>query len=260
MTRRHVTFTLGAETLVGTLDDGGGPRGLLIVSGGSETRSGAFDSHARLAASLAAHGQSVFRFDRRGVGDASGEDLGFLHSEEDITAALTQFRQLCPDLRHIAAYGNCDAASALMLGRGFGLDALVLANPWTFDEGSEKQTPPAAIRARYLDKLRNPRELRRLMVGEVSLGNLANSLKDMAFSKNETSQLGKDITASLTGFSGDVRILLAGKDRTAGAFLANCPNCDQPAFRREGADHGFSDPDDQAWLESQIVAAIEAMA
>src|SRR3546814_21064468 len=55
------------------------------------------------------------------------------------------------------------------------LDALILANPWTY-EGSEDDEsdapalpPAAAIRARYLARLRDPTSLLRLLKGEVDL-------------------------------------------------------------------------------------------
>lgn len=257
MTRRHLTFSCDGETLVGTLDEAGAGTGLLIVSGGSEPRNGAFAGHARLAARIRTRGYPVFRFDRRGVGDSSGIDAGFRHSQADITAAIAQFRRECPWMHRIVAFGNCDGAAALMLGEGFGLHALALANPWTFDDGHSQETPSEAIKARYVEKLRNPRELGRLLTGKVSLAGVARSLKQVVAGENSTSDLGMALSESLSHFDGDFRILLAGRDRTAQAFHTNYPLGDEPILVCEEADHAFSDPLNHSWLEDQIVSLME---
>src|SRR6188768_4031138 len=101
MSREHLTFACAGDTLVGTLDDAVGASGLLLVSGGNEIRAGAFSGQAELAARIAAAGFPVFRFDRRGVGDSTGENRGFRDSGEDIAAALTSFRHECPGLARV---------------------------------------------------------------------------------------------------------------------------------------------------------------
>ena len=71
--------------------------------------------------------------------------------------------------------GNCDAASALMLAGGAGLDALVLSNPWTIEEPDA--APPAdAVRDHYRRRLADPAAIRRLLTGQVSLRKLLASL------------------------------------------------------------------------------------
>lgn len=256
MTRRHLTFACEGETLVGTLDEAAGNIGLLVVSGGNETRSGAFAGQGRLAGRLADRGYPVFRFDRRGVGDSSGVNTGFRTSLPDIAAATAAFRMHCPHLKRVVCFGNCDAASALMLGRGCGAHALVLANPWTFDEGQEDHAPPAVIRARYRDKLTNPREVARLLTGGISLRGVIRTLAK-ARKASVVSALGAEMAEQMVCYDGEVRILLAGRDRTARAFRSNYPASDARILLREGADHAFSDPADRAWLEQQIVEALE---
>jgi exosortase A-associated hydrolase 1 len=177
VSRRQFTFDCAGSALAATLDEAPGAAGLLIVTGGNETRAGAFSSQAELAARIATAGHPVLRFDRRGVGDSEGVNMGFRHSAEDIAAALAAFRARCPALERIVAFGNCDAASALMLGGGGGFDGLVLSNPWTYeDDHADAPPPPAAIRARYAAKLTNPRELVRLLTGKVNLAKLARGL------------------------------------------------------------------------------------
>ena len=118
-----MTFPIGSSTLAGTLDTAEGATGLLIVSGGSEIRSGAFSGQSLLAARIAEAGFPVFRFDRRGIGDSDGEDRGFRSSMNDIAAALAAFQAMAPKLDRVIGFGNCDAASALMLGGGVPVDA-----------------------------------------------------------------------------------------------------------------------------------------
>ena len=177
MSRRlHLTFNCEGSTLAGTLDTAPLTTGLLLVSGGNELRSGAFRGQARLAQTIAKRGFPVFRYDRRGVGDSEGENLGFTQSEPDIRAAIEAFRAIAPQVKRIVAYGNCDAASALMLAGGAGCDALVLSNPWTIEDEDDDTPPPQAIRARYLQKLGNPSEVARLLRGGVNLRKLAGGL------------------------------------------------------------------------------------
>jgi predicted alpha/beta hydrolase len=120
MSRLPLTFGCGTLRLAATLDTAPGTAGLLIVSGGNEIRSGAFGGQAELAARIARAGFPVFRFDRRGVGDSEGENRGFRRSARDIAAAIEAFRAIAPQIERVVAFGNCDAASALMLGGGAG--------------------------------------------------------------------------------------------------------------------------------------------
>ncbi|WP_338245196.1 hydrolase 1, exosortase A system-associated [Aurantiacibacter hainanensis] len=256
MTRRHLTFPCEGASLVGTLDNATGTAGLLIVSGGNEVRSGAFAGQARLAASLASRGYPVFRFDRRGVGDSSGTNAGFHGSRSDIEAAVETFRRECSHVSRLVAFGNCDAASALMLWQGCGAHALVLANPWTFDEGQAETTPSTALKARYRQKLGNPRELARLLTGKVSLRGVARDL-GKARKASGLTRLGAEMAERMASFRGDTRILLAGRDRTAQAFRSHYPLAGETVLLREGADHAFSEPADRDWLEQQIVGLLE---
>jgi len=213
--RRHLSFACAAETLIGTLDSAAGRAGLLIVSGGNEIRSGAFSGQAQIAARIAAEGFPVFRFDRRGIGDSSGENAGYLGSQADIAAAIDAFRALCPQMQAIIAFGNCDAASALMLGAGHGADGLILANPWTFEDTAHGAAPPPqAIRARYTERLRNPREWLRLLRGGVDLGKLARGLIAAIRPAPAASGLFEDMRQGLERFEGNganAQILLAGR-------------------------------------------------
>lgn len=267
MTRLSHTFACGSLTLVGTLDTANRSTGLLIVSGGNEIRSGAFGGQAALAARIARAGYPVFRFDRRGVGDSAGENRGFRHSAKDIAAAIDTLRAMVPQVNRVVAFGNCDAASALMLAGGAGCDALVLSNPWTIEQDAangpaDDTPPPAALRARYLEKLKNPREIIRLLGGGVNLAKLARGLARSLRPAPPPSSLAQEMRAGLATFTGDVRILVATADRTAQVFEAAWgaveANGDPRIRRCEGAGHAYVEPEHRDWLEAQILAALSA--
>lgn len=261
MTRLSHTFGCGSLTLAGTLDTAPGNSGLLIVSGGNEIRSGAFGGQADMAARIARAGFPVFRFDRRGIGDSEGENRCFRSSAKDIAAALHAFRAMATQVGRVVAFGNCDAASALMLAGGAGCDALVLSNPWTIEESAangaaDDTPPPAAIRARYAEKLANPREIARLLRGGVDLRKLARGLAQSVRPSPAPSSLAEDMRAGLAGFTGDVRILLATADRTAQVFAGAWDRNDPRIHRCQGAGHAYVDPAHRNWLEAQLLAAL----
>lgn len=256
MSRRHLAFACDGARLVGTIDDAPGATGLLIVSGGNEIRAGAWNGQALLAARLAARGVPVFRFDRRGVGDSEGANAGFRHSAPDIRAALAAFRAAAPHVGRVIAWGNCDAASALMLGAGLGADGLVLSNPWTIDTPDESDddaqaAPPAALRAHYARRLRDPAALLRLLRGGVSLSGLFASLLAMVRRPKPTTLAG-EVRDGIAAFTGPVRILIAGRDRTALAFLGQWDKHDPRLAQCPDASHSFVETEAHEWLEQQI--------
>ena len=257
MSRQHLTFACGPDTLVGTLDrdSATGPAGLLLVSGGRELRSGSWGGQAQMAARLAAAGVPVLRYDRRGVGQSEGRDPGFQGSREDIAAALTAFRAAAPGLRKVIAFGNCDAAAALMLhGAALGLDGLVLANPWTLETDETEAAPPTALRQRYLAKLTNPREVLRLLTGGVNLAKLLHGLRQAAKAPTKSGLLA-DMAEGLARLTGPATILLATGDRTAQMFAAVWPADDTRIQRHASAGHSFAGQDAQDWLFERLIEA-----
>lgn len=255
--RRHLSFPCGQDTLVGTVDTEAatGPVGVLLVSGGREVRSGSWGGQAQFAAHLAAAGIPVFRYDRRGIGESEGTDPGFLHTSADIAAGLAAFRAAVPTLRRVIAFGNCDAAAALMLhGADLSLDGLVLANPWTLEADEAEAAPPAALRQRYLAKLANPREVLRLLTGGVNLAKLARGLRSAA-KPAPKSTLVDQMAANLARFPGPVTILLATGDRTAQMFEAVWPANDPRIQRHASSGHSFAGEVAQVWLLEQVLAA-----
>lgn len=266
MTRIPLTFESGSTRLTGTLDAAPGTTGVLLVTGGNEVRAGAFSGQAQLAARIARAGFPVFRFDRSGTGDSDGENAGFEGSRADIEAALTRFRAMAPTMTRVVGLGNCDAASALMLAGGAGCDALVLSNPWTIEGNSapaDEEAPPVeaqspeAVRARYMAKLKDPREVARLLRGGVNLRKLFGGLKQAARTAPPPSSLAEAMRQGIEGFQGPVLFLVAGADRTGQLFESRWGK-DDPRLRRcDGASHAFVEPHARDWLFEQVLSVLK---
>ena len=254
MSRLALTFVCKTCTLGATLDTAPGSTGLLMVTGGTEIRSGAFGGHSRLAARIAAAGFPVLRFDRRGIGDSEGDDPGFAASAPDIEAARLAFLAMSPQVNRIVGWGNCDAASALMINKGCGLDGLVLSNPWTI-EADDGLPPSSAIRARYAAKLANPREVIRLMSGRVNYRKLLAGLARSASGARSGGNLVSAMRDGLGGFGGPVSILLGGADRTARQFQEDWGEDERIVDLADG-DHAFSTEEARLFLEEQLLAAL----
>ena len=271
MNRKHFTFACEGAELAGSLDMAAATTGLLIVSGGNEVRAGPWGSQAQLADRIAAAGFPVLRFDRRGIGDSEGSNGGFTASAPDIAAAIRAFRAHVPTLRRIVAYGNCDAASALMLSGGQGCDALVLANPWTFDPEPDAPAevpaepaaptpmPPAALRSYYLRRMLNPAAWKRLLKGKVKVGEMAASLVEAVGPDGPPSSLAQAMADGLKTFTGPATILLAENDRTAQAFKAAWDKNDPRLRTCPGAGHSFVEPQARIWLQGQILGALRGL-
>lgn len=260
MSRRHITFPCHGAQLVGTIDEAPdqsrAETGLLLVTGGNEVRSGAWNGQAQFAARIASGGFPVLRFDRRGVGDSEGENKGFRASAPDIAAALAAFRQQCPQLSRVIGLGNCDAAAALMLAGGSGLDALVLSNPWTIDDDGE-DAPAEVVRDHYRRRLADPAAIRRLLTGKVSLRKLAGSLlAAIRPAPKRPAGLAAEIAEGIAGFQGPVRFLVAGRDRTGLAFLAKWNKADPRIRICPEATHSYVEPHARDWLVEQVLEVL----
>lgn len=265
MSRRHLTFSCEGCSLAATLDDADGQTGLLIVSGGNEVRSGPFGSQALIASQVANVGYPVFRFDRRGVGDSEGTNGTFEASGPDINAALACFREQAPHLRRVVAFGNCDAASALAIRGAGGFNAMILANPWTFDpvevEGDQPpatQMTPQRLRAHYLRRLTDPRAWLRLLTGQVRAGSLASSLKGATAADAPASRLLSQIKEGIDRFDGKTTVLIAQRDRTGLAFLDHWDQSDPRLRLCADASHSFVEAGARAWLLDRILEALRS--
>ncbi len=254
--RRFVAVACEGETLAATLDEADETTGLLIVSGGNEIRSGAHRGMADLAQRLAATGTPVFRYDRRGVGDSTGDNHGFLSGEPDLIAAAAAFRTAAPHVARVVGFGNCDAASTLALfGRSAGIDRIILANPWVI-EPIDDLPPAAAIRARYGERLRDPATWRRAISGQISLTKLFKGLKRVVTAQaEERAPLAAQVLTALEEWRDDVAIVLASGDATAIAFVAAYRG-GASVTRLDTASHSFAGAENAAALHAVIAAAI----
>jgi len=271
MTRSFHRITCAGETLAATFDSAPGSTGLLIVSGGNEIRSGAHGGMAGLAARVADHGFPVLRYDRRGIGESTGQNKGFLESAAEIAAA-TEFLRQQSKIQNIVAFGNCDAATALALfGPGAGIDRYILANPWVIETtGVTDSFAPtisaAAIRSRYWERIKNPATLLDLLSGKINFRKLFQGLKQASRSE-EPSALSLRLRDALSGINRDTMILLAKRDTTARAFLAAWNGADfKPLHRNtaitveslDSASHSFADIEAKTWLAERLLEALRA--
>lgn len=217
--RELLSFRCEGLVLGATLDVAASPTGVLIVTGGSQTRIGAHRSFERLAHALAGAGYPVFRYDRRGVGDSEGEDPGFRGSAPDLAAAVAAFRAACPTVRRVIGFGLCDGATALALfGMDAGIEGLILANPWLV-EASDDAPPPAAIRDHYRKRLLSIGGWRKLLTGAVSYRKLLHGLRKLAAPKSD-GELAAQVAASLRARRLPLELVLAEGDATAIAAAA----------------------------------------
>ncbi len=260
--RRLLTFPCEGALLGATLDEADGSRGVLIVTGGTQTRIGSHRMFERLAGALAAEGYPCFRFDRRGVGDSEGQDPDFRGSGPDLAAAVSSFRAECPHLERVAGFGLCDGATALALhGAKAGVDSIILANPW-FVEADADAPPAAAIKSHYRDRLLSVEGWKKLLSGSVSFRKLARGLMKVA--SPPPPGLSGEVAASLGARPVSVDMVLVRKDGTAIAaedawrsppFRAIRENSPPPRFI-ESDSHTFARPSDPEALLQAVLAAL----
>lgn len=246
--------------LAATLDEAKGDAGLLIVSGGNEIRIGAHRGMERLATDIAATGFPALRFDRRGIGDSEGENAGFEGSAPDLQAAIQAFQAACPHVKRIIAFGNCDAASALLLHKPEGLSGFVLSNIWVI-EPTDDLPPPAAIKSHYLTRMRDPKAWIGIFTGAINLRKIASGLLRLAIPA-QPSALTDRIARAMSANSLPTHILLASKDGTALAFAdawktaafsaARSNQCYQVETFDSSA-HSFARKSDYAILKSALL-------
>ena len=253
--RRLLSFDCAGAALGALLDGGSAPVGVLMVTGGTQTRVGSHRMFERLAHELAQAGYPCLRFDRRGVGDSEGNDPGFRGSAPDIAAAAQAFRQNNPGLERVVGFGLCDGATALSLfGADAGVASLILVNPWLV-EAEHDRPPPAAIRRHYRQRLLSRSAWRRLLSGGISYRKALSGLRRAA--SPARSRLAAEVGAALERSALPVELILARGDGTAIAAEA-----EWRAFGRappryiETDSHTFAKPGD---LDALRVAVLEAL-
>ena len=260
--RRLLTFACEDAELGATLDAGEGATGLLLVTGGSQTRAGSHRMYERLAKLLSERDISCLRFDRRGVGDSAGEDPGFRGSAPDLAAAAQALRRERPGLERVLGFGLCDGATALALfGAEAGLDGLILVNPWLV-EAEAGDPPPAAIRRHYRERLLSLEGWRKLLSGRVDYRKL---LRGVVKSRSRApSTLSEQVGATLKGHALPTAWILATADATAIAAEAELAGAGFKGLpvepiKVETDSHTFARPGDEQALLAAVLNAVERL-
>jgi exosortase A-associated hydrolase 1 len=257
--RRLLTFECEGELLAGTLDEADGETGVLIVTGGSQTRIGSHRVFERLSKTLSNHGFACFRFDRRGVGDSSGEDPGFRKSEADLMAAIQAFRNGAPAMNRVIGVGLCDGATAIALhGLAIGLEGAILINPWLV-EAAPGDIAPAAVRAHYRQRLLSAEGWKKLLSGRVDFRKLVSGVKTAGSATDKS--LADDAGFGLTILAQPVAVLLASGDATAIAAAAEIKRAPLDGaittVRKIDTDsHTFARPGDEQALAQAALSAL----
>ena len=244
--------------------------GVLIVVGGPQYRAGSHRQFTLLARQLAGQGIASMRFDYRGMGDSEGDMRNFEVVDADIRAAIDIFLKQAPEVRRVAIWGLCDAASAALYyaHTDTRVSRLILLNPWVHTEAGASR---ARLKHYYLSRLMQRSFWTKFLSGKIelskSVGDLSKSARSVATGGRSTASVPADprhgspgyIERMLDGlkrFQGEVLIILSGNDLVAQEFVALTQQdkrwkklCHSPKVASETvkqANHTFSS---QSWRD-----------
>ena len=283
MSEHALAFNCHSDTLIGILHKPERPlrRGVVfVVGGGPQYRAGGHRQLTLWSRTLCEHGYAVLRFDYRGMGDAQGHFRGFLEVDNDIRCAVDHLLSEVPEIDEIVLWGECDAASAILLYAGCDprIKGAVLLNPWVRTESLQART---VLRHYYLIRLMQPSLWKKIFSGKFNpAASLSSALRlvrqarrggqaeDASASAAVTGTgpiarslpLGESMLIGLQRFRGPLLLVLSGRDliaREFDALVAGSPVW-QLALARGGAarhdlakgDHTFS----SAALRCQVIA------
>lgn len=222
-----VSFKCHDADLVGVVHrpDTNATRGVLIVVGGPQYRTGSHRQFLLLARALAENGIAAMRFDYRGLGDSSGTFAGFENIDNDIRAAANAFTAALPELEEIVLWGLCDAASAILFyaHADHRIAGSVLLNPWVRSESGYAKTQ---LRHYYLSRIFSRALWGKIMRGRFDLSGSAGSL--MGTVKAASAETGADtgpgnpladrMADGLEKYAHPVLLIMSGNDLTAREF------------------------------------------
>lgn len=218
--RRLLIIECDGDRLGASLDEADGSTGILIVTGGTQTRIGSHRLFERLAAAFAEAGHPCLRFDRRGVGDSEGEDPDFRGNAHDIAAAATAFRAQVPGIRRLLGLGLCDGATSLALfGAQAGIDGLILINPWLVEAESDAPAP-AAIKHHYRRQLTSLEGWKKILSGSISYRKLLSGILRIMRPQPAAPDLALQVAQALAAMRRPIELILAKDDATGVAALA----------------------------------------
>jgi len=188
-------------------------RGVLIITGGPQYRTGSHRQFTLLARVLAEQGISVLRFDYRGMGDSEGAARDYTAIAADIDSALVHFFHSVPALREVILWGLCDGATAAACHapRDPRITGLVLLNPWVRSPGGLARI---TLRHYYLRRLGQRDFWRKLAAGRFQLASSLASLLSTAANASvaDTNLPQAELYQALSQFHGKVLLILSGDD------------------------------------------------
>lgn len=219
-------FDCAGESLVGILSQPERPLavGLVIVVGGPQYRAGSHRQFALLARRLASAGHAVLRFDYRGMGDSGGGARDFEGIEPDISAAMQALLKARPEIRRVALWGLCDAASAALMYAKAQSDlpvaGLVLANPWVRSTATLAATH---VKHYYGKRLLQKDFWRKLLLGGVGAAAITGVVRNLLLATGRggapsTGSFQARMAASFARPRVPMLILLSTDDLTAKEF------------------------------------------
>ena len=244
-------------------------RGVLIIVGGPQYRSGSHRQFTLLARQFASNGIAVMRFDYRGMGDSGGDTRKFTSVDDDIRAAVDCFFREVPELNEVVLLGLCDAASAAVFYayQDSRVDGLVLFNPWV---RTEQGAAKAYLKHYYLARLFDRQLWYKIITGKfallAALRSFLQQITTLIFKEENVPtnvksdptdiDLPKKVEADLRRFKGRSLFILCTNDLTAQEFsdlakstiawkqLMSSPKVSR--FDLVGANHTFSQ---RVWRE-----------
>jgi exosortase A-associated hydrolase 1 len=186
-----------------------------------------------LARHLAENGIASIRFDYRGMGDSEGEMRNFENVDADIRAAINTLLEHTPEVRRVAIWGLCDAASAAIYyaHTDMRVSRLILLNPWVHTEAGASR---ARLKHYYLSRLMQRSFWSKLLSGKIelnkSVGDLSKSAQSAITRASPFTSAPTDprhgspgyIERMLNGlkrWQGEVLFILSGNDLTAQEFV-----------------------------------------
>ncbi|MDD5271585.1 MAG: hydrolase 1, exosortase A system-associated [Methylovulum sp.] len=197
---------------------------VVVVAGGPQYRVGCARQLILWSRRLASEGYPVLRFDYRGFGDSAGEFVGFEGINADIATAIDKMMALMPELGSVILWGECNAASAIMMyaWRDSRVSGLIMQNPWVSNQSTRART---YIKHYYLMRIMQKsfwQKLFKLQFNPITaISSLADLWRNAGFLKSVQQQIAiqefgnlptyqEKMREGLAQFSGPLLLLMSG--------------------------------------------------